>query len=41
MGYDSRRAGITLARQLGIVGEYCKANDVLPLNAIVVNQRTR
>jgi hypothetical protein len=40
MGYDSRKAGITLARQLGIVGEYCKANGLPPLNTIVVNQST-
>lgn len=40
MGYDDPRAGITLARQLGIVGEYCKANDLPPLNTVVVNQST-
>jgi hypothetical protein len=38
MGRPDRRAGITLARQLGIVGELCKANDLPTLNAIVVNQ---
>jgi hypothetical protein len=40
MGYPDRQAGITLARQLGIIGEYCKMNDIPPLNAIVVNQET-
>ena len=36
----SRRAGITLTRQLGIVGHYCLEHDLPPLNAIVVNQDT-
>jgi hypothetical protein len=40
MGYPDRQAGITLARQLGLVGEYCKMNDIPPLNVIVVNQGT-
>lgn len=40
MGYPDPRAGHTLGRQLGIVGEFCKANDLPPLNAIVVNQNT-
>ena len=37
MGYD-RRAGQTLARQLGIIGHYCLLNDLPALNAIVVNE---
>ena len=41
MGYPDKRAGHTLARQLGIVGEYCKFNDLPALNAIVVNELTR
>jgi hypothetical protein len=40
MGYPDRQAGITLARQLGIIGEYCKMNDIPSLNAIIVNQET-
>ena len=39
MGKD-RRAGITLTRQLGIVGHYCLEQGLPPLNAIVVNQDT-
>lgn len=39
MGYD-RRAGHTLARQLGIVGHYCLRNGLPTLNSIVVNQNT-
>ena len=41
MGYPDKRAGHTLARQLGIVGEYCKLNDLPALNAIVVNEVTK
>jgi hypothetical protein len=40
MGYPDRRAGHTLSRQLGIVGQYCLLNDLPALNAIVVNQTT-
>ena len=40
MGYDDTRAGHTLGRQLGIVGQYCVQNDLPPLNVIVVNQET-
>lgn len=40
MGYKDRRAGHMLARQLGIVGEYCRINELPALNAIVVNQNT-
>ena len=40
MGKD-RKAGITLGRQLGIVGRYCLANNCPPLNVIVVNQGGR
>ena len=40
MGYEDSRAGYTLSRQLGIVGTYCKLNDLPPLNTIVVNQET-
>ena len=35
-----RKAGITLTRQLGIVGYYCLEHELPPLNAIVVNQDT-
>lgn len=38
MGFESRRAGHVLGRQLGIVGEYCVFNDLPPLNVIVVTQ---
>lgn len=41
MGYPDTRAGHTLGRQLGIVGNYCVANDLPPLNVIVVNQETK
>ena len=34
-----RRAGVTLTRQLGIIGRYCEENDLPALNAIVVSQR--
>ena len=34
------RAGQTLAIPLGIVGEYCRVNDLPTLNSIVVNQET-
>lgn len=37
MGMD-RRAGHTLARQLGIIANYCIPNGLPPLNVIVVNQ---
>jgi len=37
MGYD-RRAGQTLWRQLGIVGNYCVHNKLPALNSIVVNR---
>ena len=40
MGFDSRKAGITFARQVWIVGKLCKANDLPSLNTIVVNQST-
>ena len=40
MGYEDRRAGHTLARQLGIVGELCVSNGLPALNAIVVNKDT-
>lgn len=39
MGMVSR-AGQTLAIPLGIVGEYCRVNDLPTLNSIVVNQET-
>jgi len=38
MGRPDRRAGHTLGRQLGIIARYCVANDIAPLNAIVVTQ---
>jgi hypothetical protein len=37
MGYSSPKAGYTLSRQLGIVGNYCLMNSLPALNAIVVN----
>ena len=40
MGYPDRRAGHMLSRQLGIIGEYCRLNDLPALNSIVVNQTT-
>lgn len=40
MGHPDRRAGHTLGRQLGIIGEYCRLNDLPTLNSIVVNQTT-
>lgn len=40
MGYADRRAGHMLSRQLGIIGEYCRLNDLPTLNSIVVNQTT-
>lgn len=40
MRYDDKRAGHMLSRQLGIIGLYCKMNDLPPLNAIVVNAGT-
>ena len=39
MGMD-RKAGVTLVIPLGIVGEYCRMNDLPTLNSIVVNQDT-
>ena len=39
MGKD-RKAGITLSRQLGIVGVYCVDHGLPPLNVIVVNRET-
>jgi hypothetical protein len=39
MGYDPK-AGITLRRPLGIVGELCKRNNLPTLNSIVVNDVT-
>ena len=41
MGAADGRAGHTLGRQLGIVGEFCLANGLPALNAVVVNQQTR
>jgi len=40
MGYADRRAGHMLGRQLGIVGHFCVANDLPPLNTIVINEAT-
>lgn len=34
-----RRAGVTLTRQLGIIGKYCEENDLPALNALVISQR--
>jgi hypothetical protein len=39
MGLDPR-AGLTLARPLGIVGWLCVDNDLPTLNSIVVNELT-
>lgn len=41
MGYDTKQAGRAIGRQLGIVGMYCKMNDMPPINVIVVTQETR
>lgn len=41
MGYPDRRAGHVLARQLGIVGHFCRMNDLPALNAIVVTHETK
>ena len=35
-----RKAGITLGIPLGMVGEYCRLNDLPTLNSIVVLQET-
>lgn len=35
-----RQAGRTLTRQLWMIGEYCKFNELPTLNSIVVNQDT-
>jgi hypothetical protein len=40
MRYPDRRAGHMLGRQLGIIGEYCRLNELPALNSIVVNQST-
>lgn len=40
MGYQDGRAGFTLGRQLGIIGTLCLANDIPPLNTVVVNKAT-
>jgi hypothetical protein len=40
MGYADRRAGHMLSRQLGIIGEFCRLNDLPALNSVVVNQAT-
>lgn len=40
MGFEDGRAGHTLGRQLGIVGQYCIFNDLPPLNVIVVTAAT-
>ena len=40
MGYEDKRAGHTLGRQLGIVGQFCVLNGLPALNVVVVNQTT-
>ena len=40
MGYTDRRAGHMLSRQLGIIGEFCRLNNLPTLNSIVVIQAT-
>ena len=40
MGYADRRAGHMLGRQLGIIGEFCRLNDLPALNSIVINRST-
>lgn len=40
MGYPDRRAGFTLGRQLGIIAQFCRDNDLPALNSIVVSQDT-
>lgn len=39
LGMD-RKAGITLVRQLGIVGHLCVLYDLPTLNSIVINEKT-
>jgi hypothetical protein len=39
LGKDPR-AGRNLRTALGIVGEYCKMNDLPTINSIVVNEKT-
>lgn len=34
------RAGITLTRHLGLIGTFCKENNLPPLNVIVINDDT-
>ena len=36
-----RQAGRTLTRQLWMIGEYCRFNEIPTLNSIVVNKETR
>jgi len=38
MGHEDRRVGHTLSRQLWIISEYCRLNELPALNAIVVTQ---
>jgi hypothetical protein len=40
MGYADRRAGHTLGRQLGIIAQFCRDNDLPALNSIVIGQDT-
>lgn len=35
----SPQAGVTLTRQLGIIGKFCEEHDLPALNSIVVNKR--
>lgn len=40
MGFEDRRAGHMLSRQLGIVGQLCVNDSIPALNVIVVNAET-
>lgn len=40
MGYPTPQAGHMLGRQLGIIGQYCRLNNLPTLNSIVVTQDT-
>jgi hypothetical protein len=41
MGFEDKRAGHMLGRQLGIVGHYCLMNELPPLNAIAVGANSK
>ncbi|MDP9605523.1 UNVERIFIED_ORG: hypothetical protein J2W38_005337 [Variovorax paradoxus] len=41
MGFDDRRAGHVISRQLSIVANYCRLSNLPCLNALVVSQATQ